>query len=66
MRCLQSALVRTLKFCREGIINKWLGSDGDVPSLFNNMVTELTVREDDFYLSGVCKEINQYCEIGRK
>ncbi|XXG72851.1 hypothetical protein AAC387_Pa07g1857 [Persea americana] len=48
--------------CREGIIENWIGSDGDMVSLFNNMVRELTVREEDFYLSRICKEINQYCE----
>ncbi|RWR85012.1 UPF0481-like protein [Cinnamomum micranthum f. kanehirae] len=48
--------------CREGIIQNWVGSDGDMVSLFNNMVRELTVRQEDFYLSGICKEINQYCE----
>ncbi|KAJ8630052.1 hypothetical protein MRB53_023375 [Persea americana] len=48
--------------CREGIIANWIGSDGDVVSLFNNMVRELTVREEDFYLSGFCMEINKYCE----
>ncbi|XXG72869.1 hypothetical protein AAC387_Pa07g1869 [Persea americana] len=48
--------------CGEGIIANWIGSDGDMVSLFNNMVRELTVREEDFYLSGICKEINQYCE----
>ncbi|XXG72845.1 hypothetical protein AAC387_Pa07g1854 [Persea americana] len=48
--------------CREGIIANWIGSDGDVVSLFSNMVRELTVREEDFYLSGICMEINEYCE----
>ncbi|XXG72862.1 hypothetical protein AAC387_Pa07g1865 [Persea americana] len=58
-----NSLISTRKdleiLCREGIIENWVGSDGD--RVFNNVVRELTVRGDDFYLSGICEEINHYC-----
>ncbi|XXG70447.1 hypothetical protein AAC387_Pa06g3206 [Persea americana] len=62
VNCLISSIKDVEILCGEGIIKNWLGSDGDVATLFNNMVRELIIREEDFYLSGVCKEINEYCE----
>ena len=62
MNCLISNGKDVEILCREGITDNWVGSDGDMAALFNNMARELTVYEDDFCLSGICKEINQYCE----
>ncbi|XXG72861.1 hypothetical protein AAC387_Pa07g1864 [Persea americana] len=62
MNCLISDSKDVEILCREGIIDNWVGSDRDMAALFNNMARELTVYEVDFYLSGICKEINQYCE----
>lgn len=62
MNCLISTKKDIEILCRAGIIFNWLGNGGDVAALFNNVVKELTVRREDFYLSGHCDEINQYIE----
>ena len=46
----------------KGIISIDLGNEERVAALFNNMGRELTLRYYEIYLSGVCNEINQYCE----
>eukprot|EP00268_Persea_americana_P019597 TRINITY_DN20074_c0_g1_i1.p1 TRINITY_DN20074_c0_g1~~TRINITY_DN20074_c0_g1_i1.p1 ORF type:complete len:476 (+),score=70.71 TRINITY_DN20074_c0_g1_i1:208-1635(+) len=49
--------------CREGIIVNWLGSDEELAAAYNKMGTEVTVfDDDDFYLAGVCEDINRYRE----
>ncbi|XXG72292.1 hypothetical protein AAC387_Pa07g1425 [Persea americana] len=47
---------------RRGIIIDGLGSEERVAALFNNMGRELSLPYNNFYFSGVCKEINQYNE----
>ncbi|XXG72769.1 hypothetical protein AAC387_Pa07g1790 [Persea americana] len=47
---------------RKEIIANWLGSDEDLAATYNKMGRELTVYPNDFYLAGVCEDINRYCE----
>lgn len=45
---------------RKGIIIDYLHNDKLVASHFNCMAKEAIMHYNDFYLSGVCKKINQY------
>ena len=47
---------------RKEIIANWLGSDEDLAATYNKIGRELTVYPNDFYLAGVCEDINRYCE----
>ncbi|XXG45029.1 hypothetical protein AAC387_Pa02g0224 [Persea americana] len=62
MDCLINTSKDVAILCQKGIIDNGLGNETHVASLFNHMGRELTVYDRDFYLSGVCQQINDYSE----
>lgn len=62
MDCLINNIKDVEILCREGIIANWLGSDEDLAAAYNKMGRELALCHKDFYLGGVCEDINRYCE----
>ncbi|KAK4799597.1 hypothetical protein SAY86_024962 [Trapa natans] len=45
-----------------GIIEHWLGSDGEVADLFNRLCQEVVFDINDSYLSTLSVEVNRYCD----
>ncbi|KAI5014309.1 hypothetical protein ZWY2020_055699 [Hordeum vulgare] len=43
-----------------GIIEHWLGSDGEVAELFNRLCLEVVFDINDSYLSGLSDQVNRY------
>ncbi|CAL9137766.1 unnamed protein product [Musa acuminata var. zebrina] len=43
-----------------GIIEHWLGNDGEVADLFNKLCLEVVFDFDDSYLSGLSERVNKY------
>ncbi|XXG72759.1 hypothetical protein AAC387_Pa07g1782 [Persea americana] len=60
MDCLINTNKDVAILCRNRIIDSWLGSEEDLVAVYNNMGREVIKYDEDFYLAGVCKEINRY------
>lgn len=60
MDCLINTNKDVAILCPNRIIDSWLGSEEDLVAIYNNTGREVIKYDEDFYLAGVCKEINRY------
>ncbi|XP_043705189.1 UPF0481 protein At3g47200-like [Telopea speciosissima] len=47
----------------KGIIDNFLGHPEEVASLFNGLLKEVIITDDNFYFSGVCRELEKHYKL---
>ncbi|XP_058114860.1 UPF0481 protein At3g47200-like [Magnolia sinica] len=63
MDCLINSTEDVGILCHNGILANWLGGHEEVADLFNKLGREVTINCDNFYLSDVFENLDQYYRI---